>query len=104
MSFQVGWGKPGSIVASNIFLSKRAPRFFKGCGVALGFVVIETILVVVFMVALKRENKKRKGGERNDRSSLPRDDTENLGDDHPEFQAKFLSSLWALTSVHLQSL
>ena len=89
ISFQVGWGNLGSIVASNIFLTREAPRFFTGYGVALGFIGVEAILAVAFMVGLKRENKKRDRGERNDRFNLPKEEVENLGDDHPDFRFHF---------------
>jgi hypothetical protein len=32
------------------------------------------------------ENKKRDRGERNGRLLLPKEQVENLGDDHPEFR------------------
>jgi hypothetical protein len=82
----VGLGNAGSLVASNIFLSKEAPRFFTGYGVALAFVRLEAALARVFMMGLKWENGKRDRGKRNDRFELPKDEKDNLGNDHPDFR------------------
>ncbi len=86
LAFQVGWGNIGSIVASNIFITTQAPTFFTGYGVALGFIGVEAILAAAFLVGLKRENKKRERGGRDSRFALPKDEAENLGDDHPDFR------------------
>jgi MFS family permease len=86
MSVQIGFGNIGSIVASNIFISKEAPKFITGYSVALAFVVLEAVLALVFLMALKRENGKRNSGSRNWRFDLPKEEADNMGDDHPDFR------------------
>lgn len=86
IAFQVIWGNLGSIVASNIFLVRESPTFFTGYGVAFGAIGLEAMLAAAFMVLLKRENNKRNRGQRDGRLALPKEEAENLGDDHPDFR------------------
>lgn len=89
VSFVLGWGNLGSIVASNIYLTREAPEFPTGYGVAFGFIGVEAVLAVLFMMGLKRENRKRGRGERDWRFSLPEEELENLGDDHPDYRFNY---------------
>jgi hypothetical protein len=41
------------------------------------------------MMGLKRENRKRGRGERDWRFSLPKEELENLGDDHPDYRFNY---------------
>jgi hypothetical protein len=43
-------------------------------------------MCTIFYFGMMAENKKRDRGERDDRLSLPKEELENLGDDHPEFR------------------
>jgi hypothetical protein len=76
-------------VASNIYLTREAPEFPTGYGVAFGFIGVEAVLAVLFMMGLKRENRKRGRGERDWRFSLPKEELENLGDDHPDYRFNY---------------
>lgn len=82
----LGFGSIGSIIASNIFLSREAPTFLTGYAVSFAFIGLEVLLCTGYLLGLKRENKKRDFGERDWRLSLPQDEIDNLGDDHPEFR------------------
>ncbi|KIW19616.1 hypothetical protein PV08_00189 [Exophiala spinifera] len=82
----LGFGSIGSIIASNIFLSREAPTFRTGYAVSFAFIGLEALLCTGYLLGLRRENRKRDSGERDWRLSLPQDEIDNLGDDHPEFR------------------
>ena len=85
-AMQVGFGNTGGIIASNIFITNQKPRYPVGYGVSLGLQWMCGIACTVLFVGLRMENKKRDRGERDDRLSLPKEEVENLGDDHPKFR------------------
>jgi len=43
-------------------------------------------LMIVYVAGLRLENPKRDKGGRDYRIKLPKEELENLGDDHPEFR------------------
>jgi hypothetical protein len=59
------WGNLNGIVASNIYVSKDAPRYQQGHGVVLGYLVVflfgGSIITTLY---LRAENKKRVTGRR----------------------------------------
>ena len=81
---QIGWGNAGGLVASNIFITKEAPRYPVGYGVCLGLLLMTGVFATIMLFGVKRENAKRDRGERDWRLSLP--DVDNLGDDHPSYR------------------
>ncbi|ORY12692.1 major facilitator superfamily domain-containing protein [Clohesyomyces aquaticus] len=83
-ALQVGLGNIGGIVASNVFLTREAPRYRTGYGVSLGMLWICGAACTALFVLVKRENGKRERGERDYR--LQGQDADNLGDDHPAFR------------------
>ncbi|KAL1962838.1 hypothetical protein VTN77DRAFT_9113 [Rasamsonia byssochlamydoides] len=85
-AMQIGIGNCGGLVASNIFLSSQAPTYPVGYGVSLGLVWLCGISCVVFFFYLVRENRLRDQGNRDYLYQLPREELENLGDDHPDFR------------------
>lgn len=85
-AMQIGFGNLGGVVASNIYMTKQKPRYPVGYGISLGLLWMCGIACTVFAIALKVENKKRERGERDVRLSLPKEEVENLGDDHPKFR------------------
>lgn len=85
-AMQIGIGNCGGLVASNIFLSSQAPTYPVGYGVSLGLVWLCGICCVLFFLYIVRENRLRDQGQRDHLYQLPREELENLGDDHPDFR------------------
>ncbi|KAF2685922.1 MFS general substrate transporter [Lentithecium fluviatile CBS 122367] len=83
-AIQVGFGNIGGIVASNVFLTREAPKYPTGYGVSLGMLWICGASCTAMFFLVKRENKKREAGHRDHRLEGPHAD--NLGDDHPHFR------------------
>ena len=86
---QIGIGNIGGIVASNVYLSKQAPKYPLGFGVGLGFLWMCILSSTIFFFYLKRENKLRDGGKRDDRLDASPEVLMNLGDDHPSFRFSY---------------
>ena len=85
-AMQVGFGNIGGIVASNIFIDKQKPTYPVGFGVSLGMLWMCGLACTVFACGLWLENRKRDRGGRDYRLELPKEELENLGDDHPSFR------------------
>lgn len=83
---QIGFGNCGGLVASNIFWDSEKPQYPTGFGVSLGMVWICGLSCMLFFGYLVRENRQREKGKRDYRYQLPREELENLGDDHPSFR------------------
>lgn len=86
IAMQIGLGNCGGIIASNIFLQKQKPYYKTGFGVSLGLVWLCGLAAVAMLFLLRRENKARKAGKRDDRLAFPKEELENMGDDHPGFR------------------
>ncbi|RKU45327.1 hypothetical protein DL546_007552 [Coniochaeta pulveracea] len=85
LGFVIGWGNLNGIVSSNIFY--QAPRYYVGHGVILGYMALFLFGGSVFMtLMLRRENAKRRRGER-DHWAVGKTDkeVEALGDKRPDF-------------------
>lgn len=85
-AMQIGFGNCGGIVASNIYITTQAPSYKVGFGLSLALMWICGLACTVFLIGLRMENIKRDRGERDDRYNLPKEELENLGDDHPSFR------------------
>lgn len=85
-AMQIGFGNCGGIVASNIYITTQAPTYPIGFGVSLALMLICGLFCTVLLIGLRMENIKRDRGERDGRYDLPKEDLENLGDDHPSFR------------------
>lgn len=85
-AMQIGFGNCGGIVASNIYITTQAPTYPIGYGISLALLWICGLACTVFLIGLRVENIKRDRGERDDRYNLPKEEFENLGDDHPSFR------------------
>lgn len=86
LAIQIGFGNIGGIIASNIFNSKAAPRYFVGYGVSLAMMVFCGIMSSVFAAGVLMENKKRDEGKRDYRLNLEPSVLDNMGDDDPRFR------------------
>lgn len=83
----IGWGNLNGIVSSNIYREDDKPRYYPGHGVVLGYLVLFLFGgSVVQYFLLRRENSKRRRGERDvwiegmDQSQI-----DLLGDKKPSF-------------------
>jgi MFS family permease len=85
-AIQIGIGNVGGIIGSNIYLANQAPYYKTGYGTGMGMLLAGGVFCTIFYFGMKWENKIRDNGGRDDRLSLPREELENLGDDHPEFR------------------
>lgn len=85
-AMQIGFGNCAGIIASNIYITDQAPTYPVGYGVSLGLLWLCGISCTVFFIGLWIENKKRDQGKRDYRLTLPKEERENLGDDHPTFR------------------
>lgn len=66
-------GQLGSILGSNIFPSKEAPHFTKGCAVNIAFQILGIVLSLVLSVWWRRQNASRdrkEGGRPTDFSGI----------------------------------
>lgn len=86
IAFQTGWGSVGSIIASNIFLSREAPGFVTGYSVAMAFVILEAFLAAALVVWLRRQNRLRDRFGLELLQKIPEHEWNNLGDEHPSFR------------------
>ncbi len=85
-AMQIGFGNCAGIIASNIYITDQKPTYPVGYGVSLGLLWLCGISCTVFFIGLMVENKNRDRGKRDDRLTLPKEEVENLGDDHPTFR------------------
>ncbi|EXJ68281.1 uncharacterized protein A1O5_08896 [Cladophialophora psammophila CBS 110553] len=85
-AMMVGFGNCGGIIASNMFLTSQAPEYPLGYSLGLGLVWLCVLSSVIFLFYIRRENRLRDQGRRDDRYNLPDDEKNNLGDDHPGFR------------------
>lgn len=58
-----------------------------GYGTSLALLVMSGVVATIYLLLLKRENRKRDLGLRDERRFLA--DADNLGDDHPSFRFSF---------------
>ncbi|KAJ5675404.1 hypothetical protein N7462_008301 [Penicillium macrosclerotiorum] len=87
LGFIIGWGNLNGIVSSNIYREKDKPRFYPGHGVVLGYLVLFLFGGSILQyVLLRRENAKRRRGERDHWvEGLGQSEVELLGDKRPDF-------------------
>jgi hypothetical protein len=86
LAIQVSFGNIGGIIASNIFETAEAPRYFLGYGLSLALMVFCGMMATVLAIGLTIENRKRDRGERDYRLQMPEHELSNLGDDDPRFR------------------
>jgi len=85
-AMQIGLGNIGGIIASNIYLNSQAPYYPVGLGVGLGLVWLCALAAVALLGYVMMENRRRKQGKRNWLLSLPKEELDNMGDDHQDFR------------------
>jgi len=85
LGFVIGWGNLNGVVSSNIYFSN--PRYREGHAVVLGYLTVFLFGGSVLMtLLLRRENSKRRRGERDQWvQGLGEKEVEQLGDMRPDF-------------------
>jgi MFS family permease len=83
----VGCGNLNGVVSSNVFLKTQKPRFWTGHGTVLGYQVVFLLGgTVVVHLALKRENRLRRAGNRDAAyDQLTEEEKVVKGDRRPDF-------------------
>lgn len=83
----VGWGNMNGVVSSNIYSPKENPHYRTGHGIVLAYMALFLLGGTIFMhFALKRENRLRKSGRRDDLlTGKTESEIEVLGDKRPDF-------------------
>jgi hypothetical protein len=87
LGFVIGWGNLNGIVSSNIYRQKDAPRYKPGHGVVLAYEALFLLGGSVMQhLLLRRENTKRRRGERDGWiAGKSEAEIEKLGDKRPDF-------------------
>ncbi|KAL3454640.1 major facilitator superfamily domain-containing protein [Aspergillus insuetus] len=87
LGFVIGWGNLNGIVSSNIYRGKDAPQFYPGHGTVLAYLVLFQLGGSILQyILLRRENAKRKRGERDHWiENLDHNEIALLGDKRPDF-------------------
>ncbi|KAK0624834.1 major facilitator superfamily domain-containing protein [Bombardia bombarda] len=85
LGFVIGWGNLNGVVSSNIYFN--GPHYPEGHGVVMGYMAVFLFGGSVLMtVLLRRENAKRRRGERDGWvQGLSEKEVEMLGDRRPDF-------------------
>jgi hypothetical protein len=83
----IGWGNLNGIVSSNIYRGEDAPNYYPGHGTVLAYLVIFLLCGSIMQtILLRRENGKRRRGERDYLvQGLNPAEIKELGDMQPEF-------------------
>ncbi|KAJ5153558.1 uncharacterized protein N7482_010036 [Penicillium canariense] len=84
IGFEIAFANCAAFIASFIYLSKDAPRYFLGHSLSLAALVLCLITVCTQMIYCRWENRKRERGDRDDR--LQYDAEHLLGHRHPAFR------------------
>ena len=81
-----GMGNMAGFVASNVFIANQAPRYPVGYGVILAMSVLAGVAATGLYLGLRRENRKRDRGERDELFETSKEELDNAGDDDPRFR------------------
>ncbi|KAL1613454.1 hypothetical protein SLS54_010592 [Diplodia seriata] len=87
IGFVIGWGNLNGVVSSNIYRQQDRPRYLVGHGVVLAYLVAFLLLgSIATHIALRRENSRRRRGDRDIWVEGKGDEEiELLGDMRPDF-------------------
>lgn len=83
----IGWGNLNGIVSCNIYHAKDKPHYYPGHGAVLGYLTLCLFGGSVMQyLLLRRENDKRRRGERDHvTQGLDQSQIDMLGDKRPNF-------------------
>ena len=79
-------GNTSGFIASNVFINSQAPRYPVGYGVVLGMTVLTGVAATGLYWGMRRENRKRDRGDRDEVFELSKEELDNAGDDDPRFR------------------
>ncbi|OGM44914.1 MFS transporter [Aspergillus bombycis] len=87
IGIMIGWGNLNGIMSSNIYRNADAPNYYPGHGTVLAYL---TLFLFIGSISeyflLKRENRKRRRGDRDHRvAGLTPEEIAQLGDKRPDF-------------------
>ncbi|KAL5052175.1 hypothetical protein BDW71DRAFT_193582 [Aspergillus fruticulosus] len=87
LGFVIGWGNLNGIVSSNIYRGEDAPNFYPGHGTVMAYLVLFQLGGSLLQyVLLRRENAKRRRGERDHWvEGMEQSEIQALGDKQPSF-------------------
>ena len=87
LGFVIGWGNLNGVMSSNVYRQVDAPHYRLGHGIVLGYLAVGLLGgSVLNWVLLRKENEKRRNGERDTWvQGLGRGEVEYLGDRRPDF-------------------
>ncbi|KAE8330948.1 major facilitator superfamily domain-containing protein [Aspergillus sergii] len=87
IGIMIGWGNLNGIMSSNIYRSADAPNYYPGHGTVLAYLTLFLFVgSVTEYFLLRRENRKRRRGDRDHRvEGLTPEEIEQLGDKRPDF-------------------
>ncbi|KAL4779566.1 major facilitator superfamily domain-containing protein [Aspergillus varians] len=87
LGFVIGWGNLNGIVSSNIYRGEDGPEFYPGHGTVLAYLVLFQFGGSLLQyILLRRENAKRRRGERDHWvEGLDQNEIQLLGDQKPDF-------------------
>lgn len=87
LGFVIGWGNLNGVVSSNIYQASDAPGYKTGHAIVLGWLIVFLFGGSVLLhLLLRRENKLRREGKRDDWvQGLNAQQREDLGDRRPDF-------------------
>ena len=85
LGFVIGWGNLNGVVSSNIYYS--SPRYLQGHGIVMGYMAVFLFGgSIVNTLLLRRENARRRRGERDHWiEGKTEREIEMLGDKRPDF-------------------
>jgi MFS family permease len=87
LAWTLAAGNFGSLIGTNIFLDKEAPRYQTGYGVSLGFICLGLITALALEFTLKVKNKKKEAiSEDEVRGQYTDEQLDKLGDKSPLFK------------------
>ncbi|KAL8786912.1 MAG: hypothetical protein Q9213_002543 [Squamulea squamosa] len=84
-AMQISIGNLGAVLGTQLYRSTDGPRFFRGHGFAMGYLVANVLVVGTLWMVLRAENARRDRGERDDRLNGIEQE-EWLGDDDPRWR------------------
>lgn len=84
-AMQISIGNLGAVLGTQLYRSESAPRFFLGHSFALGYLVMNIVVVSILYFVLKRENEHKDTGGHKYRLEGKNED-EWLGDEDPRWR------------------
>ena len=85
-AIMLAFGNCGSIMGSNVYLSREAPVYHTGYGISLGMTALTIIVGTAFFFYARYENHQKASGARDYLLSLPQAEQNALGDKHPSYR------------------